>query len=242
MTSSTGPTEHLVATRVHGRVLVATPRPPGAPLLVGCHGYGENAERHLEVLDIIPGVSPWLRCAVDALHPFYNRRTGEVVGSWMTRRLRTHAMGDNTAYVCAAVAELRRCYQPAPTLVLVGFSQGVAMAYRAAAALAPAVSGLVVLAGDVPPDVAAASEQTFRGTVPRILLGRGTEDDWYTQEKMQEDLAKLATLGAEVETCVFPGGHTWSPPFLAPAGVFLGRIAQAPGLASGSGSSVLAQS
>ncbi len=207
--------------RVHGRVLVAGHTEPGAPLLVGCHGYGEHAGHLLDALERLPDADRWLLASVEALHPFYNRKTREVVGSWMTSRLREQAIRDNTAYVLDAVASVRARFRTAPQLVLAGFSQGVAMAYRAAAALGAEARGLVVLAGDVPPDV--ASGWGRGGAMPPILIGRGTRDEWYTERKMTQDLSILADLGADVETCVFRGGHEWSSAFLTAMSAFLAR-------------------
>ena len=212
--------EGWTATITHGRYLVHRgDAGKGAPLLVGFHGYGENADRHLEQLRRIEGASGWLLCAVGALHPFYNSRTGDVIDSWMTSRGREQAIVDNVSYVARAVAEVRRRYQNSDRLVFAGFSQGVAMAYRAAAASGFRCHGLISLAGDVPPDVAAAGNP-----LPPVLVGRGTGDTWYTEEKMDADLSLLETLGVRVETCVFEGGHDWTPEFHARAGEFLQRV------------------
>lgn len=218
--------EVVVEARVHGRVLVRPASHPTAPLLIGFHGYGENAEHCLEALESIPGSGDWRVAAVEALHPFYDRRRRQIVGSWMTSRLREQAIADNVRYVCDVVATLVADQAPR-AMVIAGFSQGVAMAYRAAAAwVAPggerSLDGLVILAGDVPQDVVAQSPR-----LPPILLGRGTEDEWYTDQKFRIDLEQLAPLDLEVESCVFEGGHLWSPAFLAHAGSFLARIAAA---------------
>jgi hypothetical protein len=64
---------------------VSVPEAPGPwPLLVGFHGYGENAVTHLDAVQRIPGVDRWLIAAVQALHPFYTRDQ-RVVANWMTR-------------------------------------------------------------------------------------------------------------------------------------------------------------
>ena len=209
-----------IATITHGRYLVDGGRSAaGAPLLVGFHGYGENAERHLEKLQRIPRVAEWLVCAVGALHPFYNTKTGEVIDSWMTRRGREQAIDDNLAYVARVVAEVRRRHETSSRLVFAGFSQGAAMAYRAAALGGFRCDGLIVLAGDVPPDVAEARRQ-----LPPTLLGRGTEDAWYTEDKMAADLEILGGLAARVETCLFEGGHDWTSDFFHQAGEFLAAV------------------
>ncbi|RMH18774.1 MAG: phospholipase [Acidobacteria bacterium] len=213
--------QHAIAALIHGRYHVDPRAGEGAPLLVGCHGYGENAARHLAELRRIPGAEDWLLCAVEGLHRFYNSRTQEVVGSWMTREGREQAVVDNLRYVIGVLAEVRRRYRPAPTLVFAGFSQGVAMAYRAAAACGWPCAGLLALAGDVPPDVASRPGVAL----PPVLLGRGTEDAWYDDGKMTRDLEVLARLGVAVETCVFDGGHVWSDEYRAAAGRFLRRLA-----------------
>ena len=77
----------------------------------------------------------------------------------------------------------------------------------------------MALAGDVPPDVAAAGK-----TLPAVLLGRGTSDSWYTNDKMNADCAVFADCGVTFETCVFDAGHVWTPAFRDAAGAFLERI------------------
>ena len=123
---------------VHGRYLVRDG--PPERLLVGFHGYGETAEAHMAELAQIPGIERWTAVAVQALHPFYAGRTGMIVASWMTSLDRELAIDDNREYVRSVVAQL-----PAPMqLVVLGFSQGAAMAYRAAAG--SNATGLIVLA------------------------------------------------------------------------------------------------
>ncbi len=239
MTTNHDVEESWIAAITHGRYLVRRgDAGEGAPLLIGFHGYGENAERHLEKLRRIEGADAWLLCAVSALHPFYNTRTGEVIDCWMTSRGREQAIIDNVSYVSRVIADVRRRYRPSSLLVFAGFSQGVALAYRAAAASGGRCHGLIALAGDVPPDVATGVATGDglprgglprgglpRGGLPRVLVGRGTTDPLYTAEKMHADLRVLETLGIEVETCVFEGGHDWTPEIYTRAGEFLRRLA-----------------
>jgi predicted esterase len=207
---------HVIAAPTHGRYLVRTPETAGPwPLLVGFHGYAENAERHLRALQQIPGTDGWLVAAVQALHPFYTREQ-VVVASWMTRQDRELAIQDNVAYVTAVIDALRHDYATRRPVVFAGFSQGVAMAYRAAARLNAAA--IVALAGDVPPDVAVAGV-----TLPPVLIGRGRRDPSYTEAKHDADLATLRQMGVEVESCVFDGGHEWTPAFCEAAGEALRR-------------------
>lgn len=214
--------ENQIATLVHGRYLLDRgPRPEeGRPLLVGCHGYAENAERHLEQLRRIPGASEWVICAVGALNRFYHPKTRDVIASWMTKQDRELMIDDNVRYVARVISEVRRRERTSGVLVVAGFSQGVAMAYRAASRCGFPCHGLVALAGDVPPDVVA--EEALR--LPPVLIGRGTEDTLYTEEKMDADLRALAARSDAVETCVFAGGHDWTEDFLQAAGRFLAGV------------------
>ncbi|PYR68549.1 MAG: phospholipase [Acidobacteria bacterium] len=219
--SDAEPSLATIEARTHGRYLVRPPRTPGPwPLLVGFHGYAEAASDHMEALQTIPGADQWLLVSVQALHPFYTRKD-RVVASWMTRDDRELAIGDNVDYVGRVLARVRADYPASPTLVFSGFSQGGAMAYRAAVNY-PA-NGLIVLAADVPPDIV---ERRGAVPLPAMLLGRGTRDDWYTEEKLAGDRAALARLDARVEVCVFDGGHEWTDAFRAAAAAFLHRVSQ----------------
>ena len=222
---------HSIAAQVHGRYLVDRPDGDGPfPVLVGFHGYAERAEHMLEVLQRIRADRRWLLVSVQALNRFYTR-SQEVVGNWMTREDRELAIADNIAYVLGVVAAVQREYPTTNHLVYAGFSQGVAMAYRALAFAADQSSntgstssssnaagpaGGIMLAGDVPPDIAPRL-----ASLPPLLIGRGTTDDWYTESKAAGDLELLAGAGISPQVHVFEGGHVWHESFIAAAGEFL---------------------
>ncbi|MEM7052489.1 MAG: phospholipase [Acidobacteriota bacterium] len=206
-----------IATIVHGTYLLERPAEgPEEVLLMGFHGYGEGAESQLEALRAIPGSEGWVLCSVQALHPFYTR-SGRVVSSWMTKFDRDRAIGDNVHYVSAVLAEVLRDLGTIERLAFTGFSQGVAMAYRAAAGCGRKSDALVVLGGDVPPEVAARDLPGF----PPVLIGAGKEDPAYTPERMAEDVAILEGKGLAVEGYAFDGGHEWAEDFRQRAAAFL---------------------
>ena len=216
--------EREIAALVHGRYLLEIPpEPEGRPLVVGFHGYGENAEKSLDELRRLPGASRWVLCAVQALHSFYNR-TGDVIASWMTRQLRERAIVDNIRYVSSVVTEVKRELAISERLVYLGFSQGAAMAYRAAAGSGHACQGVIVLGGDVPPELADRKLDGF----PPVLLGRGASEEWYDAAKMEHDVELLRGKGVDVRPCVFQGGHEWTDEFRAAAGRFLDEVFQEP--------------
>lgn len=204
---------HTIEARTHGRYIVdpSAGSARAAPLLVGFHGHAETAEIMLSNLRAIG--DGWCLVSVQALHRFYTKR-GDVVATWMTKQDRELEIADNVAYVWSVVDAVKRERQTRRPLVFVGFSQGVAMAYRAA--VAGECDGLVVHAGDVPLDVAPRAS-----TLPPILLGRGRADEWYTEQKAGADVEVLRAAGARVTEHVFDAGHVWDESFTARAKEFL---------------------
>ena len=204
-------TIHHVATTVHGRFLYEARDP--SRLLVGFHGYAENATIHMAELRQIPGAENWSLAAVQALHPFYSRNEG-IGACWMTAQDRELHIPDNIDYVRRAVGSLPRPEK----LVFLGFSQGVAMTFRAAADFAWRCHGVIALGGDVPPDVAQDHVH-----LPPVLLARGNRDEWYSEEKFKEDL-KFLKRATDVTTLEMDAAHEWTPEFREAAGKFLARI------------------
>jgi predicted esterase len=208
-----------VEARVHGRYLLRS-APSRAPLLIGFHGYGEGADSILQALLGVSATRRWHVASIQGLHRFYNRRSGGVVASWMTKQDRELSITDNLAYVEGTLAALGERVEVSGPTVFAGFSQGTAMAYRAAAAVGGACQGIVALAGDVPPEMAEVESWNR----PAVLIGRGTADAWYNEAMWQRDELVLEGLGSTVETCVFEGGHEWTDTFRRAVAAFLQRL------------------
>lgn len=219
--------ERTIAVGSHGRYLVAAPASAqprtatNAPLLVGFHGYAEDADLHLERLRSIPGADRWLVASIQGLHRFYRGRSRDVVASWMTSQNRDLAMTDNLLYVSAVIEEVRQEWGAGPSLILAGFSQGVAMAFRAAALGRHQTNGILALGGDVPPEL----DKQSLARIPEALIGRGERDDWYTPQKFADDEARLRAAGTNVVMTTVDGGHEWTADFNRVAAAFLARLA-----------------
>lgn len=213
----------LVTATVHGRYAVRAPEHDDGRRrwLVGFHGYAHNAEIFLETLRGIPGAGAWRLASVQALHPFYNR-TNEVVANWMTRQDREQAIADNIAYVDAVLDDMATSFGAPETLVFAGFSQGVAMAYRAAMHGTRPAQAIVAAGGDLPPELAAGVTRAW----PTVMIATGVGDAYYTPELLERDAAFLATRGADVRKHVFKGGHEWAAEVADAAGDLLAEIAR----------------
>ena len=210
---------HSVPTMTHGRVLVAEARAAAARgLIVGFHGYGENAGIQMERLRAIPGAPAWTLISIQGLHRFYDRRTEQVIASWMTQEDREDAIADNLAYVTAALETVP--HDPAKPAVFAGFSQGVAMAYRAACRGPRPAAGVIAVGGDVPPELLQDPEATF----PRVLMIRGSRDEWLRQQKFEDDTDALRARGVALEPLLVEGGHDWHEPVTDAAARFIEAV------------------
>jgi predicted esterase len=207
--------ERSIAATVHGRYLVEGPE--GAPVLAGFHGYAENADIQMERLRGIPGSEHWLRVSIQGLHRFYQRRTSTVVASWMTAQDREQAIADNALYVASCIYAVE---PGAERVVFAGFSQGVAMAFRAAARSQRGVAGVIAVGGDVPPELGA--EELRR--IGAVLIVRGSEDGFYTAAMFERDQQRLKDAGVDVRALELAMGHEWNELVAEASGEFLRKV------------------
>jgi predicted esterase len=210
---------HVVPALTHGVTLVRPARAAASRgLLVGFHGYVETAAIQMERLADVPGSSMWTLVSIEGLHRFYRGRTREVVASWMTREDRDLAIADNLAYVAAALEEVP--HGPASRIVYAGFSQGVAMAFRAGLLGRDGTSGIIAVGGDVPPELLADGSLRF----PPVLLARGVRDDWFTGPKFDADVAALTARNVSMRSVQYDGAHEWNTEVAIEAGRFLEQL------------------
>jgi predicted esterase len=138
----------------------------------------------------------------------------------MTRFQRDQAIVENRSFVDRVITQLKSVLPKGIPIILTGFSQGAAMAHRAAGSANHPPSALVILGGDVPPDV--AQDETL--SLPPVLLGRGREDPFYSHEQFTKDRRTLESKGAKVRSIEFDGGHEWSAEFVSRVGEFLVEV------------------
>ncbi len=197
-----------VVTSTHGKVLVHAGSGGELRLLVGFHGYAQNAAEMLAELRGVDAAAEWTIASVQALHRFYRGRSEVTVASWMTREDRQLLIDDNVAYIDRVVAQVANG-RAIERLVFCGFSQGVAMAFRAAVRGRHRTDLVLALGGDVPPELLDDPAARF----PRTLLARGARDQFFGAAGHDRDTVRLRERGALVEQLVFEGGHEWTDEF-----------------------------
>jgi len=212
-----------LSTPTTGRILVEDPAGSvSRGLLVGCHGYGQNATDMLEELRRIPGAGEWTLVSVQALNRFYTRNDQSVVANWMTREDREHAIADNIEYLTRVLQNLTEDTETGGNrrrIVFLGFSQGASMAARAAVRCTKPAAGLIMLGGDIPPDVREDSSLRW----PQVLIGAGRDDKWYGA-RIDSDVQFLESRGVRHEVVRFAGGHEFTEEFRNAAGDWLRSV------------------
>uniref|UniRef100_A0A832MKS7 Phospholipase n=1 Tax=Eiseniibacteriota bacterium TaxID=2212470 RepID=A0A832MKS7_UNCEI len=208
-------------TGIHGRYLVRPARAaPPCPWLVGFHGQGQTADALMPALERCARRGHWLIASVQGLHRHYAGRSRAVVASWMTSQDRELAIRDNLEWVDTVLDALEREFGPPRAIVFAGFSQGVAMAYRAGLLGRRACAAVIAGCGDVPPELASGHDRPW----PRVLAAAGTRDEWYTPARLAADADMLRALGADARALVFEGGHEWSDALTEAAGAVLDEV------------------
>jgi len=140
----------------------------------------------------------------------------------MTRQDRGAAIADNVAYVTKCMDAVAAEYPTLPTVVFAGFSQGVAMAFRAAASAAQRTIGVIAVGGDIPPEIAPSALER----VSAALLIRGATDNWYSEKQFAEDEQRLRHSAVAVRAVTLNAGHDWAGDLNLPASQLLQELAR----------------
>lgn len=174
-------------------------------LWIVCHGYGQLARyfiRHFEVLEDATTVI----IAPEGLNKFYLQGfSGRVGATWMTKEERLHEIEDYTQYLNLVYEQ---ALQEAPNIQLhvLGFSQGAATVCRWLAQAKWPVAELVLWAGVFPEDMEMATAREVLSQT-RLTYVYGLQDEFITDEKLQQQLSWVRQAGLEPEIITFAGKH-----------------------------------
>ncbi len=173
------------------------------------HGIGQQAGyfiRHFEgIVDAETVV-----VAPEGLSRYYLDGKYERVGaSWMTREMRMEEIQDQITFLDGLASTLfSEAFPQAspPALHLLGFSQGVATAWRWLMQGTPQPDSLILWAGRSP------EEYSEKG-VKRLLeiplwAGAGTKDPYVSEPLARQEWAKLSSRFSHLQTFRFEGKHT----------------------------------
>ena len=118
---------------------------------------------------------------------------------------------DSVVEVDALIARERDRGVPASRVVLVGFSQGGAVALAAGLRREAGVAGIASLSAYLPLATQTTSEITSAGRATPVFLGHGAQDPVVSLSLGQRSRQALEALGVTVQWRTYPMGHSVCP-------------------------------
>ena len=177
----------------------------GPKLLYVLHGYGQLAKFFIRKFKAAEGLN-YTIVAPEGLHRFYLQGTsGRVGASWMTKENREHDIQNYLNYLDALHAQLTAERDWAEIVVL-GFSQGVATAFRWLAESDIKPSKFLICSGLVPPDVDLNIKKAIFDPI-KMTYFSGVNDPYRTEASVQEFYDAVASSKLDMELVNFDGVH-----------------------------------
>jgi len=208
---SSEPQLHTLQVARTARVATLGTPETAASWWVVLHGYGQLAADFVQAFTPLVGPD---RCVVapEGLSRFYVDAMDEheqVGASWMTREARVAEIRDYVRALDATVDHLS-ADGPAPSLHVLGFSQGAATASRWALRGDRAVDRLV-LWGGAPAHDLDLSEHAAALRALDLTLVVGTEDPYVNDARRAAVRRRLRAHDIPVTVHTFDGGHRIDP-------------------------------
>jgi dienelactone hydrolase len=197
---------HFSTPRTARYYSLGQPNPDITDLWIVFHGYGQLARYFIRHFAEIQDAQNWV-VAPEALSRFYLGSDYQRIGaSWMTREDRLIEIEDQQQYLNGLVAALREKLPGQSVRIhLLGFSQGVATAWRWLMQCQPEVSSFTIWAGRPPEEFSEAGIRLLQKLPLLMVVG---EKDPYVKPGMLE---KIETHFREkfphIQRFSFDGGH-----------------------------------
>lgn len=178
---------------------------PPCALLLALHGFGQNCRRFLR--DFAPlRTAPILIAAPQGPDQFYHDTASKKVGfNWLTVYDKPTRIADINDYLLLLLSELHVAFPEMPDApFLLGFSQGVSMAWRFGVSGKIRPAGLIACCADLAPDVV----ERLDAVEPfPVLLIHGDHDPVFHLDKLAEAEETLRQRGWQVTVLRFDAGH-----------------------------------
>lgn len=178
------------------------------------HGYGQLSEFFVKHFTEIADEETVV-IAPEALSRFYlNGEWGRVGATWMTKEDRLSEIDDYVDYLDRLLEfALSRAEAEDIEITVLGFSQGVATAWRWMRKGKVRPANFVLWAGSIPDEVQFEWVERFKRM--RFCAVLGTQDQYITPEKAVAYKEKLTSIHPGVESFTFEGDHRMDKPTLA---------------------------
>jgi len=177
----------------------------GNKLLYVLHGYGQMAKFFIRKFQSAEELG-YTIIAPQGLHKFYLEGTsGRVGASWMTKENREDDIQNYLIYLNAVHSELSS-EKNWDEIVILGFSQGVATAFRWLAESNIKPSKFLICSGLVPPDVDLNIKKDIFDPIQMSYFS-GVNDPYRTEASVQEFYDSVSSSQLNMELVNFDGVH-----------------------------------
>lgn len=175
-------------------------------LCIALHGYGQLASFFIKKFEPLSKLGIYT-VAPEGLHRFYVEGfSGRVGASWMTKEDRLSDIADYIAYLNQLYAGIRQ-HHNYNRLIIIGFSQGVATAFRWIEKADFSPTDIILASGMIPPDV------TLPQLGDKCRLGKwtyitGDNDPFRNEKEVLQLKESFKNAQIPLREMVFSGGHS----------------------------------
>lgn len=171
-----------------------------------CHGHGQLAKFFIRKFETIND-GKTLIVAPEGLFKYYLEGfSGRVGATWMTKEDRINDIENYLKYLSAVLNQVKSQLREDIKVTLFGFSQGAATISRFATQTNVEFDRLVLWAGIFPPDLPPL-ESERRLSEKQCFLVYGLEDQYLTEERINEQAAIAEQIKVSPKVMSFAGGH-----------------------------------
>jgi predicted esterase len=185
---------------------------PDAPqhiqhIVIALHGYGQLAESFIRRFQsFVDNFPEYLVVAPEGLSRFYVQGfSGKVGASWMTKEGREAEIKDQALYLDLVAAHFQSLY-PEAKLHVLGFSQGVATAWRwVANGRTQNFASLVLWAGEAPKEFPTSLISRLQ-SIPFVHV-HALQDAFIPPHAATHQFSALQSYFPHIESIAYEGGH-----------------------------------
>lgn len=176
----------------------------GENLLYVLHGYRQLARFFIKKFEALQ--DRYTIVAPEGLHRFYLQGTsGRVGASWMTKEERETDIDNYLNFLNSLHQQISEGKNWESTSIL-GFSQGVATAFRWLANNAIQANTFMLCSGMIPPDVDLQENHHIFSAMEMVYFS-GTNDPYKTEEAVKTFQERLNQLPYPIQKIEFEGKH-----------------------------------
>lgn len=171
------------------------------------HGYGQLAKEFIELFQAIVN-DKILFVAPEAMNKFYARGfAGKIGATWMTKEDRENEIKDYVTMINNVYSEVCEIVDMIKVRInVLAFSQGGHTAIRWLNEKHIPVSRLILWGSGIPRDISYKSNLLYWNEI-KIKLAVGNNDQFITEEKLNEELSFLSEQKINYELIKYDGFH-----------------------------------